>query len=71
MLPVLQFLARRPRTYWLPRLAIEPSRTAALAVRSQILLRDFGRQPRIFRLSHQRQRLLDLPSEIRLRNGDC
>ena len=35
MLPVLQFLARRPKTYWLPRLAIEPSSTAALAVRSQ------------------------------------
>ena len=32
----LQFLARRPNTYWLPRLAIEPSSTMALAVRSQI-----------------------------------
>ena len=39
---------------------MEPSRTAALAVRSQILLRDLRSQPRIFRLSHQSQRLLDL-----------
>src|SRR4029434_6546739 len=35
MLPVLQFLARRPSTYWLPRVAIDPSTTAALAVLSQ------------------------------------
>ena len=34
--PVRQSVARSPKTYWLPRLAIEPSRTAALAVRSQI-----------------------------------
>ena len=57
---MLQFLARRPRTYWLPRLAIEPSRTAALAVRSQTCCAISRGQPRIFRLSHQRQRLLDL-----------
>ena len=31
-----QFLARSHNTYWLPRLAIEPSRTAVLPVRSQI-----------------------------------
>jgi hypothetical protein len=30
-----QSLARRPRTYWVPSGAIEPSRTAVLAVRSQ------------------------------------
>jgi hypothetical protein len=33
---VRQFRVRNHNTYWLPRLAIEPSRTAALAVRSQI-----------------------------------
>ena len=54
-----QFLARNPRTYWLPRLAIEPSRTAALAVRSQMSLASSGRQPRVRRLAHQAQRLLD------------
>ena len=31
-----QFLARNHKTYWLPRLAIEPSRTAVPPVRSQI-----------------------------------
>ena len=36
MSPVRQFRARSPSTYWLPRLAIDPSSTAALAVRSQI-----------------------------------
>src|ERR1700681_3472308 len=35
MFRVLQFFARKPSTYWLPRLAMEPSRTAALAVLSQ------------------------------------
>ena len=61
MLPVLQFLARKPNTYWLPRLAIEPSRTAALAGSLADLLRDFRSQPCVFRLSHQSQRLLHLP----------
>ena len=31
-----QFLARNDKMYWLPRLAIEPSRTAVPSVRSQI-----------------------------------
>jgi hypothetical protein len=35
---VRQFLARNPKTCWLPRLAIEPSRTAVLEVRSHISL---------------------------------
>ena len=60
MLPVLQFLARRPKTYWLPRLAIEPSRTAALAVRSQTCCAISAVSRASFGLSHQRQRLLDL-----------
>src|ERR1035438_3674010 len=30
--PVRQFVARSPTTYWLPKLAIEPSTTAALPV---------------------------------------
>ena len=61
MFPVLQFLARRPSTYWLPRLcdrAFQNSRTCGSLAD---LLRDFRSQPRVFRLSHQRQRLLDLP----------
>ena len=33
--PVRQFTAFRPRTYWLPKLEIEPSMVAALAVRWQ------------------------------------
>ena len=61
MFPVLQFFARRPNTYWLPTLAIEPSKTAALAGSLADLLGDLGSQPRIFRPSHQSQRLLDLP----------
>ena len=54
-----QFFARSPTTYWLPRLAIEPSRTAALAVRSQMSFAISGRQPRVRRLAHQTQHLLD------------
>src|ERR1039457_4321783 len=34
--PVRQFLARKLNTYWLPRLVMEPSTTAALPVRSPI-----------------------------------
>src|ERR1017187_2211065 len=40
--PLRQLRARKPRTYWLPRRAIEPSSTAALAVRSQISLASSG-----------------------------
>ena len=54
-----QFVARSPRTYWLPRLAIEPSRTAAPAVRSQMSFASSGRQPRVRRLAHQTQHLLN------------
>ena len=31
--PEFDFFARNPKTYWLPRLAIEPSSTAALLLR--------------------------------------
>ena len=58
---MLQFLARRPNTYWLPRLAIEPSRTTALAVRSQTCCAISAVSRASFGLSHQSQRLLDLP----------
>ena len=51
--PVRHLFARKPRTYWLPRLEIEPSRTAALLLRSQISLRDLQGKPRIRRLLHQ------------------
>jgi len=52
-------LARNPKTYWLPRWSIEPSSTAALAVRSQISLVQLRSEPRICRLAHQTQRPLD------------
>ena len=58
---MLQFLARRPKTYWLPRLAIEPSSTIGTGRSLADLLSHVRRQPRLFRLSHQRQLLLDLP----------
>jgi len=58
--PEVQFLARKPRTYWLPRLAMEPSRTRALAVRSQICCATSDVSRACFGLSHQRQLLLDL-----------
>ena len=64
-------LARNPTTYWVPRLSIEPSRTAALAVRSQISRASSG----VSRASAGR---LIRPSvfwirssETRLRKGDC
>ena len=61
--PVRQFLARKPNTYWLPRLVIEPSTTAALPVRSQISaatsgvsFASVGRTIRRQRLAHARIR---------------
>lgn len=49
--PLAQFTAFNPTTYWLPRLLIEPARTAALPVRSQIsravsrVMRPLGERP--------------------------
>ena len=66
-----QFLARNPKTYWLPRLSIEPSRTAALAVRSQISRASSG----VSRASAGRpirpSAFWIRSSETRLRKGDC
>src|SRR5260370_419280 len=71
MSPVRQFLARKPNTYWLPRLAIDPSRTAAPPARSQISLATSAVSDAsagwLIRLSIAWIRW----SETRLRNGDC
>ena len=70
--PVRQFLARNHKTYWLPRLAIEPSRTAALPVRSQISRAISGVSGVSARPVHQTQCLLDAARPMTsLRNGDC
>jgi hypothetical protein len=64
--PLRQSVARNPRMYWLPRLAMEPSRTAALAVRSQIsratagVSRAFGAWPISFKVSWMRWSLMRL-----------
>ena len=57
--PVVQCLARNPSTYWLPRLAIDPSRTAALAVSFADVPGQFRSQRRIGGLAHQAQSLPD------------
>ena len=59
MSPVVQCLARRPRTYWLPSVAIDPSRTGGAAGPDAHALRNVGSQSRIRRLVHQRQRAAD------------
>ena len=55
-----QFLALSHKTYWLPRPAIEPSRTAALAGSLADLPRDLRREPRLGRPIHETQYLLGL-----------
>ena len=69
--PVRQSFARSPSTYWLPRLAIEPSSTTALAVRSQISRATLG----VSRASEgwpiSRRACWICWSEMMLRKGDC
>src|ERR1039458_1631588 len=69
--PVLQATASRPRMYWLPRLEMDPPRTALLPVRRQssratsAVTCSVGARPISFSVSPT------LRSERMLRNGDC
>ena len=69
--PVRHSSARSPNTYWLPRLASEPSRTAALAVRSQISRAISGVSRVSAGLPISLSTCWMRSSEMRLRNGDC
>ena len=57
--PVPQFSARRPSTYWVPRLAIDPVTTAVLPVRTQTSRAIIVGQSRAGGLPHQLERLAD------------
>ena len=57
---MLQFLARKPTTYWLPRLAIEAFQNRSASGSLAHLLSSFRGEPSVFWLSHKSQRLLDL-----------
>ena len=57
--PVVQFLARNPRTYWLPRLGDRPFQDGGAPVSFAHVLGELRRQRRISGLPHQPQLLPD------------
>ena len=71
MSPVVQCVARRPRTYSLPSAAIDPSRTAALPVRTHTpcARSAVNRASGGWFINNSVLRMRS--SEMRLRNGDC
>ena len=66
-----QSFARKPTTYWLPRLAIVPSRTATLPVRSHMSRAIPGVRRASDGWPIRRKTACMRSSEIRFRNGDC
>ncbi len=66
-----QSFARKPTTYWLPRLLIVASKTAALPVRSHTSRAISGVRRASDGWPIRRSTACMRSSEIRLRNGDC